>query len=390
MIVLDEDGEEQHRIAGTGRVTDVHAHGDRLALVGPTAITLTDTTPDAESTAIAIELNASVVPIETETTLHLLVGDPAGGNLLIVDVADGSVIDVAETAAPTVPKLFVESVRVSADGSTFAVADAANFQTIVVGDEIEGAVFLADQPVAVGDGLVATSQVVNLQADVALVDLERTTRAIVPTELPRGGLIVDDELIMVSVGGGMFRIGEGDQEAERIGTVAVPGGGTVAWARPADRGDRLVVAGTTFEAITDLDGRTLFTTTFANPVDVDRPRPRWRCLPVGGNGTYHSIVDLDSGEQLADLTGISLTSTSADGCAVIGERDGINELVDRDGTVQLGTLRAATLSPDGRALVWTTTAGRTDLVRINDDRTLDDPVELPDPGVISAVAFLDR
>lgn len=390
VTVLDHDGVEQHRLVGTGGVTDVHVHGDRLALVGTTAITVTGTTADAVPTIVPIERGSVVVPVETPETLHLLVGDPAGGNLLVVDVDDGSVLDVAALAAPTVPKLFVETVQVSADGSTFAVADAAAFQTIVVGDTIDGAVFLADQPVAVGEELVATSQVVNLQADVALVDLERRTEAIVPTELPRGGVMVDDELTMVSAAGGVFHVTKGDREAERVGTVAVPAGGSVLGAHPTLLGERLVVAGTTFQAVVDLDGTTRFTTTFTEPVDVDTPRPGWRCLPVGGGDSYHSIVDLRSGEQLADLTGLSVVAAADDGCTVIAERDGVSELIDETAVVPLGRLRDAALSPDGRTVVWTTVTGRTELVTVDTEHHLGDPLELPGAPTSVAVVFLHR
>lgn len=388
VVVVDRDGEEQHRIDGAGRVAAVHAHGDRLALVGITSITLTDTDPAATPTVVPIERGSLVVPLETTDTLHLLVGDPAGGNLLIVDVDDGSVLDVAALAAPTVPKLFVDTVRVDATGTVFAVADANNFQTIVVGDEIEGAAFLADQPIAVGSDLIATSQVVNLQADVALVDLERATEAIVATELPRGGVMTDDELTMVSVDGGVFRLGPGDREAEEIGEVAVPAGGRVSWAVPTHGGDRLVVGGPSFAAVVDLDGTTLFTTTFATSVDVEPPRPGWRCLPVGGGDTYHSVVDLGSGEQLADLAGVAVTDVSADGCMLVGDVAGAPRLVDGDRIVELGQVRGARIAPDGTAIVWTTLTGGTQLARI-DDAGLADPVDLPAPTNL-AVAFLDR
>ncbi|MFP5488837.1 MAG: hypothetical protein ACLGHQ_11090 [Acidimicrobiia bacterium] len=386
---FDDAGEPIATTAGSGRVSTVHAHAGRLALVGATTIVLTDGTEDDEPTTIEIPRRSIVTPVETASTMHLLVGSSAGGNLSIVDVADGSVIDVGAAAAPTVPKLFVETVQVAADGSRFAVADAANFQTIVVGDDIDGAAFLADQPVAVGEDLIATSQVVNLQADISLVDLERRTEAVVPTELPRGGVMVGDDLVMVSVDGGVFRIGPGDREAERIGAVTVPAGGAVSWAQPSWFGERLVVGGAGFAAVVDLDGTNLFSTTFASSTEQLRPRPTWRCLPVGGE-TGHSIVDLETGEQLADLTGLAVESLSADGCTVVGDRDGTYELVDRAGRVELGTPRRVALAPDGDAVVWTTTEGRTELVPIDDDLTLGDPVELVDAPTNGFVTFLRR
>ena len=389
VTTYDTDGEQLAGTTGAGRVLDAHVHDDRLAIVHSTAIVLTDATGDAEPTIIDIPRGSTVSPIETATTMHLLVGQPAGGNLLIVDVDDGSVVDVGDKATPTVPKLFLETVQVDPDGTRFAVADAANFQTIVVGEGIDGAVFLADQPIAVGDELVATSQVVNLQADISLVDLERRVEAVVPTDLPRGAVMIDDELIMVSVDGGVFRIREGDREADRVGTVAVPAGSTVAWGLPSYLGERLVVGGAGFVAVVGLDGATLFSTTFTSPSEPLRPRPAWRCLPVVGD-TGHSLVALGSGEQLADLTGLTVTSVSTDGCTVVGERAGTAELVNADGSVGLGTLRNVAVAPDGHSVVWTTTTGRTELVPVTDDLELGEPVELIGAPTNLMVAFLRR
>lgn len=388
VTTFDRDGEQTAQRPATTRVRDVHVHGGHLALVGTDAIVLTDPSSDDPPTAVEIPARSVVEPIETPTTMHLLVGEPAGGNLLIVDVDDGSVVDVGAAASPTVPKLFVETVRVSQDGTAFAVADAANFQTIVVGEAIDGAVFLADQPVAVGEELIATSQVVNLQADVSLVTLERRTEATAPTELPRGGILVEDELVMVSVDGGVFRVGRGDQEAERIGQLALPSGGTVDWAVPSLVGERLVVGGTGFQAVVDLEGNVIFATTFAGPVEPLRANPSWRCLPVGSEDTGHSIVALDSGELRADLTGRSIVAVSADGCTVIGGRAGAYELVNAEGTVPLGVARSVALSPDGQAVVRTTTTGRTELVAVSDDLELADPIELVGVPTNQSVAFL--
>lgn len=388
VTTFDRDGEPTGESRGTTRVRDVHAHGDRLALVGSTTITLLAPTDDDPATVVEIPNGSVVTPLETTTTMHLLVGDPAGGNLLIVNVADGSVIDVGAAAAPTVPRLFADTVQVSTDGTAFAVADAANFQTIVVGEDVDGAVFLADKPVAVGEDLVATSQVVNLQADISLVTLERRTEAVVVTELPSGGTMVDDELVMVSVDGGVYRIGPGDEEAERIGEVPVPTGSTVAWAVPSFLDERLVIGGTGFEAVVDLDGATTFATTFAAATEPMPPRPAWRCLPVGSDDAGHSIVALQTGEQRADLTGMSIVDVSADGCTVVGERAGAFELVGPEGRVRLGVLRDVTVAPDGDAVVWTTTTGTTELVPVSDDLELGEPIGLAGAPTNLTVTFL--
>ena len=386
VTTVDADGATVDTTVGLGRVTAVHQHGDHLALVGADQIALV--APDSDPVTIPIERGSTVTPVRTTDALHLVVGRATGGNVLVIDATTGEVLDIGALAEQGNPLLFAETLRWSADGSAFAVADAANFQTIVVQPGVPGATFLPDQPVAVGDNLVATSQTVGRQADIALLDLDRRSQANVPTEIPAGGLMIDDALVMVATDGGVYRIERGSEEASRVGVVAVPAGANVRSVYPTADGGRLLVAGSVFAAVVDLDGRTVFTTTFTTPVELDAPHPDWVCLAVGGGDTYHSLVSLESGEQLADLTGLTVTGTSADGCVVIGERGGLTEVVSADGIVGLGQVRDATIGPDGRSVVRTTTTGTTQLLRIDDDLQLGDPIELTDAPSSLAVTFL--
>ncbi len=67
--VLDEDGEEITTIRGTGRVDDVHASGDRLALVGATQIALVGIDGD-EPIVIPIEQGSTVEPRRHRWFVH--------------------------------------------------------------------------------------------------------------------------------------------------------------------------------------------------------------------------------------------------------------------------------------------------------------------------------
>lgn len=386
---VDADGEVVGRDVGRGRVNDVHVHGDRLALVGMDQIVLTG--PDAEPITVPIERNSTVIPIRAGDRFHLAVGRPSGGNVLIVDADDGTMLDVGALAQQSSPLLFVDTLRWAADGSAFAVADAANFQTIVVRPGVEEAIFLPDQPVAVTGDLVATSQTVGRQADIALLDFDRKNQAFVPTEIPAGGIFTDDRLVMVSVDGGVYRVEKGAEEAERLGTVAVPSGARVGAVEPTADGERLVVHGQTFETIVDLDGTTVFTTTFPSALAILSPEPGWSCLPVGGESAGHSLVDVDDGEQLADLTGSSVLGTSSDGCAVLVERNGTFELIESEGSVALGSGREAVVGPDGRTVVRIAADGRVELIAIDDELELAEPLEIGAAGSFNtSVAFLDR
>lgn len=384
---LDTEGQPIGNAVGLGRVVEVYTQGDNMALVGNDRVVLAS--PDAESVTIPIERNSTVSPMRTSERLHLAVGQPTGGNVLIIDAMTGDVLDIGALAQQTSPRLFIETLRWSSDASAFAVADAANFQTIVVRPGSTEAIFLPDQPVAIADDLVATSQVVGQQADVTLLDFERKNQGFVPTGIPAGGVLEDDRLLMVSVDGGVYRVDKGAQEADRIGEVAVPGGATVDSVRPIAGGERLVVSGQFFQAVVDLEGKTVFNTAFATPQVFAVPDVEWTCLPVAGDEVSHSLVDAITGEPLADLAGVTVLGTSSDGCAVLVDRNGVFELIDGERSIQLGSGRFAELGPDGRTIVRATTDGRTELLRIDDDFEIAETVDISAQASLNtSVAFL--
>ncbi len=99
---------------------------------------------------------------------------------------------------------------------------------------------------------------------------------------------------------------------------------------------------------------------------------------------------LETGEQIADLSGVEVVGTSRDGCTVLGERGDVTEVIGVDGTVNVGRVQSATLGPDGRTVIRTTTSGVSELLRIGGELALGDPVDISDhvsPNAI--ITFLD-
>jgi len=388
VVVLDDDGEPDRTLIGLGRVDEVYAIGDRIALVGPSQIVIRG--GDDEPGVISVDDNSTVAPIRTDDGLFLVVGRPTGGDVRIIDIRSGDLLDVGALADQSDPLLFAETVRWADDGSAFAVADAASFQTIVVRPGIDVASFFPSQPVALNDDRVATSQIVGRQADIGLFDHDRDSKARVPAEIPAGGVMDGDDLIVVSTKGTISRVTGGASEAERIGTVTVPSGGTVTSVDPAADGERLVVTGDVFQAVIDRAGDTVFSTTFTAPITTTRPNPALSCLAVGGDGSFHSLVRLETGEQIADLSGVEVVGTSRDGCTVLGERGDVTEVIGVDGTVNVGRVRSAPLGPDGRTVIRTTASGVSELLRIDDELALGDPVDISDQVSPNAIiTFLD-
>jgi hypothetical protein len=392
VVTLDTEGNVAGRQTGAGRVTAAYSSGARVALVGATSIAFSAAN-GAVPTTITIERGSQVTPLATAGALGwLAIGQAAGGSVVLADVRSGLAIDVGALAAQSSPRLYAETIRHDAEGTVFAVADAANFQTIVVTAAADRALFFPDVPVAVAPGFVVTSQVVGQQSDVTLYDLTRKPLATVPVGLPAGGVIDTErkQVTLVDIEGVMTRFGEGDDVADPVGAVALPAGATIRLVQSLDAGKRLALIGDTFQALVDLDGVTLASAGFSDPVDLPSIAPDWACLPLGGGDTYTSIVSIESGEVLADLTGLQVTGITTDGCTVIGKRGQDTELVSEAGTVSLGPTRMAALAPDGTAVVRHTTSGSLELVPIEDGEA-GDPVDMsaaspPNP----LIAFLQR
>ena len=237
--------------------------------------------------------------------------------MTLIDATDGSQLDVGEVAEQSDPRLLADSIRVDDDGTAFAIGDGRNFQTVVVRFGRVDAEFFPDVPMAVADDLVVTSQTVGSSAEIGLFDAEGERLAsIASEERPIGGLIDGDRFVFVSETGAIFAATAGDESPRRLGVIVLPQGDVVQAVWPALDGTRLVATGTGFLAIVDLDGTTLFQTTFATPTATLTPTPTWRCVPIGGSGVFTSLVDLVTGQAVADLQGGDVVTVSSDGCGV--------------------------------------------------------------------------
>jgi hypothetical protein len=391
--VLDEDGEEIATIRGTGRVEAVHASGDRLALVGATQIALVGL-DGADPTVIPIEQGSTVGRIATNRSFTLLVVPPTSGNLILMDATDGTELDVGAVADQPNPLLLADSIRSDTDGSAFAIGDGRNFQTVVVRFGRTDATFFPDVPMAVADDLVVTSQTVGSSAELGLFDADGERLASVASEeRPVGGLIEGERFVFVSETGAIYAASADDEAPRRLGAIALPEGEAVQSVWPALGGTRLVASGAGFQAIVDLDGTTLFQATFPTATTTLTPTPTWHCLPVGGSGAFSSLVDLDTGDTLAELQSADVTAVGDDGCGVQLVREGGRSFVTPAGTAVLpASVSTVWIAPDASAAVLVDTGSAASLVRVTDSDPGDDesvePVELGD--VDGLVAFLDR
>ena len=390
--VLGEDGEEITTIRGTGRVDTVHANGDRLALVGATQIALVGLDGD-EPIVIPIEQGSTVSRVATSRSFTLVVAPATSGNVTLIDANDGTQLDVGALAEQTDPMLLADSIRADTDGTAFAIGDGRNFQTVVVRFGGTDATFFPDVPMAVADDLVVTSQTVGRSAELGFFDVDGERRAsIASEERPIGGLIDGDRFVFVTDTGAIFAASPDDDAPRRLGVIALPNGDAVRAVWPALDGTRLVAAGSGFLAIVDLDGTARFQTTFATTTATLSPTSTWRCMPVGGGGVFTALVDLASGDTVADLEG-DVTAVSRDGCGVEVTRDGGRSVVTPNGsTVIPAAVTTAWIAPDASAAVLVDSSSGASLVRFDESEAGDGeaaaPVELGE--VDGLVAFLDR
>jgi hypothetical protein len=390
--VLDEEGDEITTIRGTGRVETVHASGDRMALVGPTQIALVGT-DGGEPILLPVAVGSTVSRLATSRSFTLVVSPAGGGNLVLIDASDGSQLDVGEVAEQTSPRLLADSIRTDNDGTAFAIGDGRLFQTVVVRFGRTDAEFFPDVPMAVADDLVVTSQTVGRSAEVGLFDADGERLASIATEeRPIGGVIDGGRFVFVSESGTIYAVTADDDTPDRLGVIAVPEGDVVQAVWPASAGTRLVVAGAQFQAIVDLDGTTLFQTTFTTATEILTPTPTWQCAPVGGSGVFTSLIDLDTGATVAELRAADVTAISSNGCGVQLDRNGGRSIVTPGGSRVLpAAVRTAWIAPDASAAVLVDTGSAASLVRLDVDSGADEveePVALG--NVDGLVAFLDR
>ena len=290
--------------------------------------------------------------------------------------------------------LLADSIRADTDGTAFAIGDGRNFQTVVVRFGRTDATFFPDVPMAVADDLVVTSQTVGRSAELGFFDADGERRASVASEeRPIGGLIDGERFVFVSDTGAIFAATADDDSPRRLGVIALPTGDLVQSVWPALDGTRLVAAGSGFLAIVDLDGTTLFQTTFARRDRDAHADPDVALRPGRRQRGVHVARRPEHRRHGRRPPRCRCHGRQRDGCGVQLTGDGGRSVVTPIGaTVLPAAVSTAWIAPDASAAVLVDTGSVASLVRIDDGEAGDDggaePVELGD--VDGLVAFLDR
>lgn len=400
VTLVDRDGRMVAEYKGLGRTARVESAGTHLALIGSTSVTLLDVADAdaddaAEPVTIDIPIGSEVTRLPTDRQHLLLAAGKPGNDLVLIDAVTGWSGAVGELSGLRNPRLYADTVRVDPSGSTIAVADAASFQTIVIrratdeDPEAEPVVEnYADQPLAVSDTLVATSQVVGQRADVSVHVAGQPASVPVGSGLPAGGVIVDGALVAVTTDGQVIRIRPGDRSPRELARLDLPDAAVVTDVLPALDGNRLVVTTTGPTLVLDTAGELVFSGTGETPADG----VRWeqRCLVIGTD-----VVDLEDGQPAIEpgirRVGAELVATSADGCTLLDEFGTRLTLSNPSDEATMRGTGVLAFAPDGRALV-TREGTRTDFVVLDESLAAADPIELTvlARSAATSFAFVER
>lgn len=346
-------------------------HGERIAAVldggGVSAVVLPDSVIvepfDLLPTIMPIPSGHRVRALSTSNDLTVVIGNDAGGNLVIITDRAGarpSVIDLGAITGEPNPRYFPADIEHDLNGTLFAIADTVNFQTVLVSPDSEQPVYLPDLALAVHPNLVVTSQTVGDRAEIGLFDPNGDRIRTISTPAVRGGTISADgeRFIFVTRDGRVMRVRRTSNDLEDLGGLDMPDLEVVTDVTPVVGGSRLWVRSAHSAAVVALDGQVLGRWVGTGDITNETLTMSSRCAIVEADGVSR-LVDLINGRELADVSGLVGISQSDDGCLLTAIRSSTQStvLVGRFNVVDLVGRRVLAMAPDSSAVILTSESG---------------------------------
>ena len=362
------------------RVNAVLDGGGNTAVVIPGRVVINPFGDRPVSIDIPRDHAARALP--TGGALDVMIGSEAGDDMIIAHLGtDGTtwVRRLTDLTGEAEPRYYPSGIRHDVDGTLIAVADATNFQTVLITPGNDEPVYLPDLALAVHPELIVTSQTVGDRAEVAMFDPDGTRLRTLSTPAVRGATITaDGERVVIITRTGEVLAGRPESgNIETLNALGLADGDTVIDAITVAGGSRLLAIARHSIHLVATDGaelgswRSSDTAGDTPTVDIDAADIRSRCAVVSVNGTS-TMVDLDDGDDVVDVTGVGGRTAGDDGCLLTGVdvSGSTNQtvLAGPSGRVGLGAGQVLALAPDASAVVVSdgTTAR---LFTVSDDNT---------------------
>ena len=348
--------------AGT-RVNAVLDSAGRIAVVIPGRVVVDPF--GSLPTSIDIPRDNAAVALPTGGSMNIVIGSEAGTDLTIAHLDANSttwVRRLTDLTGETEPRYYPSGIRHDANGELIAIADATNFQTVLITPGNDDVVYLPDLALAVHPNMIVTSQTVGDRAEIAMFDPDGTRLRTLSTPAVRGATVTaDGERVVIVTRTGEVLAGRPESSnIKTLNTVTLADGDTITDAITVAGGSRLVAVARHSIHLIATDGTELGvwrsdTTTGDTPtVDHDPLDIRSRCGVITVNGTS-TMIDLADGDNIVDVTGIGGRTAGDDGCLLTGVdvagTDNQAVLAGPSGRVGLGSGQVLALAPDASAVI---------------------------------------
>jgi hypothetical protein len=373
VIVADTDGEEQTRFAsGLTNPTDALTIASSMLIASSDAASVVDLA-DESTEVVEFEPGTNGVVMPAGSALTMLTANTVGDRALMVHGPTGDVLDTDSSAPIAGARYDITTAVASPSGRDVLITDAGNFQTILFSFDRDEPSYFPGRALAVSDELVVTTQNVGNEASVTVFDHDGTSITDARAPSVRAGLAANGTVVLVTVEGEIIELTTSNGTTSTLGTVDV---GTVQTGHVDPAGTRLIVTGDTGTAVLDDDGAVLATFVGGTPLDtgIDELATRTSsCLATITVDNELVVSALDDGTIVAEATATPPALSSVDGCTVVATAEDGVSVIGADGVTPRsvdGELVAVT--PDGRSVVTTSTAGRLLLTSL-DSASIADP-----------------
>jgi len=353
ITINNAEGEEQLKIT-----TDIRLLADSEVVEA----TMMATSPSQVST---IDLNNETVETVDLTTSSDGITRPSGSALtliasnedarraILVHGPTGEQIATDELAPSTGARYDFRLARSDPSGRNVLVTDSGNFQSVLFSFDRDTASFFPGLALAVDSSFVVTTQNVGSDATVRIFNHDGELATSGVTSSVRAAMIVDDGVILVTIDGEIVRLSKASGDTKSDSALDI---GTIENGYVTPSGDQLVVVGSLGTAIIDssatIQDQYLDTVLSENGLDRFAPRRSECLILLRGSAGEIVVVNMDSGEMVAEAPVSEEFLATADGCTIAANTSSGFTLISAAGEFSVGDAEdLVAFAPDGTAVI---------------------------------------